>query len=337
MFFKKKKFSRESFAGVGIVLIFASVVSAYVYFLSDVLNDQYSVSNTEIGGGAQHAEETKKAEEGTTNIWENLSVHGLSGEYYELSIQGVADEFASENCIGGSDDATIFIRGNGDSADRNQILVVQDETKGKRTNTSGSVYSVRDACTASLDNDPAEITIPYNEKGYIVTARALGRPTQSFEFSIQGNLMFTKDEFDNDFLVLGVQSDTGFFTETQMRSQKKMKGAPTDISGLFEWSGSVCYFSPEYHCSDDSDSHTCAPAQVCCLDTNEDGVSDSCTDATPASDGTATCVTGTLTDVACRVYTDEWVFSIDDFVASLWNVDDAGHFKDAQIRLYQVQ
>ena len=69
--------------------------------------------------------------------------------------------------------------------------------KGKWSSTN-TIYGVRDACAVPFDNDAAELVLPPNEKGYYVTARVLGKPTNDPQLSIDGDLPWVQDENGND-------------------------------------------------------------------------------------------------------------------------------------------
>jgi len=72
-------------------------------------------------------------------------------------------------------------------------------------------------------------------------------------------LVFVQDELGNDLILLGLVTSNGF--ETPYRSVTRTKGKSTalDITGLFLWSGDVCYFADTL-CGD-----SCTDTQLCCV------------------------------------------------------------------------
>jgi hypothetical protein len=271
------------------------------------------------------------------SVWEDLKAKGLQGTHYTLNIHGKNDSFGKQDCTATSSNS-IFIPSNGDPSDNNQILMTSGNAKGKWAESSPS-YGVRDTCTAPFDGDAAELTLPPNPngKGYYVTTRVLGKPTNNPELSITGELVFVKDELGNDLLVLGLVTDNGFETPTQTITRTKGKVTSVDITGLFEWSGQVCYFEPENYCYDDAQNYLCTDTQLCCLDTDLNGTYDVCADPTVSTDGSLSCLVGSLTDLACKDYVNEWVFNIGDLVGYMWDLDPQGDLKLVNIRFYPVQ
>jgi hypothetical protein len=131
-----------------------------------------------------------------------------------------------------------------------------------------------------------------------------------------------QDENGNDLLYLGLVTDSGFETPYQDFTRRKGKSRAIDISGLFQWNGSVCYFSePEGDYTTNS---------ICCtatdLDTGE-CVGYGYVDTEFCADGS------TPLTVYCKDYTDEWVFNVGDFVEYLWSTDNNGT-KLLQVRFY---
>lgn len=277
------------------------------------------------------------------SVWEELKALGLQGEHHTLNIHGKGDDFKKQDCTVVPDPETgeysnnIFIPGDGDSADNNQLIMTSGNSKGKWAAEGNTTYGVRDGCTAPFDGDAAELTLPPNEKGYYVTARVLGKPTENPELMLEGSLLFVGDEFGNDLIVLGLVTDNGFETPTQTLTRSKGKTSAVDITGLFEWSGSVCYFDGANYCYDDAGAYTCTDTQLCCIDFEGDGITDTCADPVTADDLTLSCDVGDLTDLACQEYVNEWVFNIGDLVEYMWDLDAQGDFKLANIRFYPVQ
>jgi|SRR3989344_1685503 len=284
---------------------------------------------------------TSKAQE---SIWEDLKRKGLQGEHYTLNIHGKKSDFNKQDCtviqdpITGEYSNNIFVPSySASSLVKNQIIMSSGNAKGKFAATA-PVYGVRDACTAAFDGDAAEMVIPPNEKGYYVTARVLGKPTDNPQLALEGSLVWVQDENGNDLLVLGLVTDSGFQTPSTILTRTKGKVKAVDITGLFEWNGSVCYLSPQNYCYDETGAYACTDRNICCQDTDGNGTYDSCTDPSLAIDGTEYCPSGfQLLTVGCRDYTNEWVFNIGDFVGYMWETYTDGNFKLANIRFYPVR
>lgn len=329
---------RGQLAGLSIVALIAA-------FAGFAVINQANSTITAMESSSQMAASAisnKPEKSNAGNIWEALKQLGLQGEHYTLNIHGKGDSFNKSDCTtvpnaDGGYGNNIFIPSNGDSADNNQIIMTSGNAKGKWATTGDTTYGVRDTCTAPFDDDAAELTIPPNQNGYYVTARVLGKPTNDPNLNIEGELLFVQDELGNDLLVLGLVTDNGFETPTQTLTRSKGKTTATDITGLFEWSGQVCYFEATNYCYDDANNYTCTDTQLCCNDTNLDGITDSCTDPVVADDLSLSCYVGTLTNLACQDYLNEWVFNIGDLVGYMWNLDAQGDFKLANIRFYPVQ
>lgn len=277
------------------------------------------------------------------SVWTALKAKGLQGEHHTLNIHGKKSDFNKQDCVVTPDPVTgeysnnVFIPSYSTETMKNQIIMLSGNAKGKWASTN-ITYGVRDACTAPFDGDAAELVLPPNEKGYYVTARVLGKPTNNPELTIEGDLLWVQDENGNDLLVLGLVTDNGFRTPSGTYTRSTGKVSAVDITGLFEWNGSVCYFSPENYCYDDTAQNICTNKNICCQDISGDGTYDSCTDPTLDASGLETCSEGyQLLSVGCRDYVNEWVFNIGDFVGYMWDVYSDGNFKLANIRFYPVQ
>jgi hypothetical protein len=252
-----------------------------------------------------------------------------SGEHYNLNVIGKKAEF---NCPEQEYDElgnpiygnVIFIPETGQD-----IQILMQSGKGKKA-TAISELRVTDNCTAAFDNDEAIMQLPKNENGYRVYARALAKPTDNPTINISPDLVAVEDEFGNELIYLGLVTDNGFETEFASFTRRKGKSKAVDITGLFEWSGDVCYFIPP-------EGGYGYDAQYCCTpgDKNEDGTIDpyeyiSCRE--PAIDEICLYPEEEST-VYCNEYTAEWVFNIADFVTYLWDTDNNG-VKLLQVRFY---
>lgn len=188
-----------------------------------------------------------------------------------------------------------------------------------------STLKVTDPCTSSIDGNPAIVQIPKNDLGYKVYARTLATPTGNPSMKIIPDLVAVEDEFGNDLVYLGLVTSNGFETPYASFTRNKGQSKAQDITGLFEWSGNICYFSSSY-CID-----TCTTTSLCCTPGITLGTYDSCT---PKIDF---CPLGTVEVTAyCTTYIDEWVFNIGDFVTYLWDLENNG-LKHLQVRFYPVQ
>jgi hypothetical protein len=333
--------SGDSVLSMTIVGLVAVIVASLLLFNTDVVSD--SVTQTpQSSATVRSTQPTKTPSSGS--VWEDLKAKGLQGFHYTLNVHGKGETFKKQDCTVVPDPVTgeysnnIFIPSNGEPTDNNQVLMTSGSAKGKWAST-GVVYGVRDACTAPFDGDAAELTLPPNPngKGYYVTARVLGKPTENPELTLSGELVFVKDEQGNDLLVLGLVTDNGFTTPTQTITRTKGKVSALDVTGLFEWSGQVCYFDGANYCYDEAQTYLCTDTELCCVDFDADGITDSCVDPVVNTDGTLSCTLGSLTDLACRDYVNEWVFNIGDLVGYMWDLDAQGDFKLANFRFYPVQ
>ncbi len=112
-----------------------------------------------------------------------------------------------------------------------------------------------------------------------------------------------------------------------MRKKRKLKAI--DITGLFKWSGPVCYFTePE------DDGYELSK-KICCSDGDSDGVFESCSNP-KIQNRLETCKEDYfLSDVYCKVYKSEWVFNISDLVEYLWSMNNNG-VKMLKVRFYPI-
>ena len=250
-----------------------------------------------------------------------------SGEHYNLNIIGKKDGFTCpEPDVDEFGDPVygnvVFVPQNG-----TDIEVIMQSGKGEKAETITELQVI-DPCTAAFDGDAAVLQLPKNDKGYRVYARALATPTDSPDLTITPELVLVEDESGNNLIYLGLVTDNGFETPLVTFTRNKGKSKSVDITGLFEWTGQVCYF--EEPLAYDS------VLTKCCLDTDLDGIYDNCLDQILV-DGVLTCPDGydELT-VFCTDYQDEWVFNIGDFVEYLWDMDNNG-LKLLQVRFYPVQ
>jgi len=283
-----------------------------------------------------------KGEDNSGSVWEVLQAEGLSGEHHTLNIHGKKSDFNKQDCTAEPDPITgeygnnIFMPSNSEGTS-NRILIVSGKGKGSKKDLI-SAYGVRDTCTNEFDGDAAEVILPPNDKGYFVVARVLGKPTDDPSLTIEnGELMFVEDESGNDLLVLGLVTGTGWETPSVKLTRTKGKVTAVDMTGLFLWSGSVCYFDPANYCTgaDPCDE----TKQLCCIDNDSDGYYEDCTDPVLDALGNLSCADAgyVLMTLLCQNYVDKWVFNIGDLVGAMWEMYADGNFKLVNIRFYPVK
>jgi hypothetical protein len=191
-----------------------------------------------------------------------------------------------------------------------------------------------DPC-AVFDGDGAVIQLPPGK--YDVYARALAKPTYNPDMTVTPQLFAVEDANGNDLIWLGLLTDNGFATPSQTFTRRKGNSVAIPITGLFEWTGEVCYFD------DLGDPSAFDYSQEnCCMDYEPDGIFDYCCYAEDGNYTIDTCsgdLSGfiygdcTILTTYCNSYTQEWVFNIADFVTYLWDTDNNG-LKLLQVRFY---
>jgi len=224
----------------------------------------------------------------------------------------------------------IFMPRNENGAADPISITIESGRKGPKSKPGATVLEVTDWCTQSFPDDGsspppwgdgATLRLPYNEYGYAVYARILGKPAEggdpTFEFTSR-TLTLVEDEFGNDLWMLGLVTSQGLFTSTgdllkRFDSGKKGKGAKkaVEITDLFMFDGEVCFIndaSIDLFCEEDVDQDNCAlrtdPVNgginfpVCCAAANlENGdvvLADSCD--TVDADGYAFCQDASLVE-----------------------------------------
>jgi hypothetical protein len=205
------------------------------------------------------------------------------------------------------------------------IEIYMQSGKGKKAEAVTELQVI-DPC-AGFDRDGAIIQLPKNEAGYRVYARALAKPTDEPDIKITPELIAVEDENGNDLVYLGLVTDDGFETPSVSFTRKKGKSKTVEITGLFLWSGSVCYLSEPSAYEDTK--------ELCCIDLTGDGIFDECVDAIwDTVNLTYSCLDGYTSQLAyCHEFKDEWVFNIGDFVTYMWDTDNNG-VKLLQVRFY---
>jgi hypothetical protein len=286
-----------------------------------------------------------QGEDNSGSVWEVLQAEGLSGEHHTLNIHGKKSDFNKQDCTAEPDPITgeygnnIFMPSNSVGT-LNQILIVSGKGKGSKKDLI-SAYGVRDTCTNEFDGDAAEVILPPNDKGYFVVARVLGKPTDDPSLTIEnGELMFVEDESGNDLLVLGLVTNDGWQTPSVKLTRTKGKVTAVDITGLFLWSGDVCYFDTTNYCTEED---PCENKDFCCTYNESTGNYDKCYEASEDEimysncDGLNDGLIYELMTLGCQNYLNTWVFNIGDLVGAMWEMYADGNFKLVNIRFYPVK
>jgi hypothetical protein len=260
-------------------------------------------------------------------------------------------------------------------------ILVESGRKGPKSKETTTNLEVTDWCAdIGGDNDAAEFRLPADPDGYAVYARVTGKPTEDPWFEIYDRSFDlvevecdSEDTSDNcalhgtyDLLLLGVVHEDGTFTPgtdgtlervdtTDGRGGKGVKNA-TDITGLFEFTGSVCYIYDTDPACEDPD-FLCTATTFCCATdvfTGEyvvgfDGVS--CQDKFSSGyfsyldeDNVeqfdcnvqdTEFIDWVEQDLYCRDYVESWIFNIADFVNVLFDVNNHGAY-NVQFRFYPL-
>jgi len=64
--------------------------------------------------------------------------------------------------------------------------------------------------------------------------------------------------FGNELIVLGLVTETGFAEPFMDLTREKGNVKQVNITPLFEWTGSVCYFDPTNYCYNELDEYICS-------------------------------------------------------------------------------
>ncbi len=202
-------------------------------------------------------------------------------------------------------------------------IVIDSGSKGPKGATGTTALQVMDWCAGFTANDPAWFRLPANEAGYKVYARALAKPTDNPSMIFYGpELVYAEDEYYNDLVYLGLVTSNGFTTPTATFTRTKGKSTAMEITGLFQWSGTV------YYLSTNSVPSGYPSTLYCAIDTTipPDGKYDS---VIPPTEGA--CPVGT--PVYGVTYTNNWVFNIADFVQVFYKITN-NNVKLVQVRFY---
>ena len=238
------------------------------------------------------------------------------GLHYSLNLTGRGDGFTcpaqesdtSENPIYGD---VVFVPQNGIGC---QIYMEYGNETHAATITQ---LQAIDPC-GGFDGNGAVIQLPQNPSGYRVYARALVKPTSTPVITIIPKLNTAEDEEGNNLVYLGLVTNSGLTTVDGITiSQPKGDSSTLNITGLFRWTGDVCYLKPP----DDSYQRS----QICGI--NQKGA---CAPPGNESKTTSPSVDPQPITTYCKEYADEWVFNISDFEEYLWSAVNNG------VKLIQV-
>lgn len=253
-------------------------------------------------------------------------------------------------------------------SDTSQILMESGgkgpaKKSGSDSDLDETTLQVTDACTGYTGNDPAVVRIPADKDGYAVYARVLGKPTDDGgpDFTVEGRSIPIIGDGDNgsdDVWLIGVidnegalipgTCDDGGCTLNRWESTTKGKGAQkaTDLTGLFSFTGEVCYWENDESCLDGA-VNVCTDTDFCCVDVTDDeydlgdieynGTIYNCNLATEENTnefGMCTTDFATLETLHCREYVETWIFNIEDFVNVLYDINNDAY--NVQIRFYPL-
>ncbi len=256
-----------------------------------------------------------------------------SGEHFNLNLNAKGPEFTcpapeydpiTGDPIYGN---VVFLPEEGENI---EIVMISGKNKGKRI-ADVTELQVTDWCTSDFDGDRAEIRLPHNSNGYHVYARPLASPQGEPTLSIVPDILIVEDEAGNDLVYLGLVTKDGFATPFQSFTRQKGKSTAIEITGLFWFTGSVCYFT-QLECPVEAE---CEPVVLCCVDDEPieapDGLYESC-----STKGDDPCLEGEIEVLSyCQAFDNEWVFNIGDLVFYLWGIDNDG-VKRINVRFYPV-
>lgn len=298
--------------------------------------------------------------------------------YYEITVDPIdGDEFVVGDLVESCPDSYTCaltnqqIFGNVINMPRDgtevQVLV-ESGRKGPKSSPDSSTLEVTDWCTKPFDSDAAAFRLPKNADGYAVYSRVTGRPVDGQTFEVLGrSLERVEIECDSDLedctnndvydvLLLGVVNETGVFIplggegaedfqRVDILDNRGGKGSKTatEVTSMFEFTGSVCYIYEEDPACDGG---VCEANELCCPVDLNGNYTGSCVDKDNSmfTDGdlNQTCsfaddgITFWLDETFyCREYTGEWIFNIADFVDVLFDIRNNGSY-NVNLRFYPL-
>ena len=217
---------------------------------------------------------------------------------------------------------------------------------GKKMTAPGTIgLEVTDWCTESFPDDgsaapplgdKAVLRLEQNAYGYAVYARVLGKPGEDGgpTFEILPGLPTVVDGEGSTLALVGFVNSTGTYNAsgaliTRYESSGQGKGAisATDISPIFQFTGSVCYDTVQSQCCVDTDDPLDGWNRCDLLaDVGIDG-------ACPETDADG--YDYTTIDSTCMDFQNMWVFNVADFVNVLYSINSTGVY-NMQIRFYPL-
>jgi hypothetical protein len=246
-------------------------------------------------------------------------------------------------------------------------VLVESGRKGPKSNPDAATLEVTDWCTEPFDDDAAVFRLPKNADGYAVYSRVTGKPVDGQTFEVLGrSLTRVEVECDPniedctnidvyDLLLLGVVNETGVFVplggvgsddfqRVDANDNRGGKGAKdaTEITSMFEFTGSVCYvYANDPAC----DGGVCTATELCCPTDIDGNYSGACVEKSNVMFFDGVEQTCSFADTAttfwfdelmyCREYTNHWIFNIADFVDVLFNVKNNGSY-NVNLRFYPL-
>ena len=213
-----------------------------------------------------------------------------------------------------------------ESGNRVQVYV-ESGKKGPKGATDTAELQVTDWCSGFKDDAEVRFRIPANEAGYDVYARILAKPTDNPSMTfIAPELSYAED--DGDLAFIGLLTGSGFQTPSAGFTFTRYKGkSPAqDITGLFTWSGDLCY-TTDAEGRDDT--------ALCWID-DGDGVREQSDEyyLPVVVETVPTCPSGgSLITLYCSTYSSAWVFNIADFVEMFYGIDN-DRSKLVNVRFY---
>lgn len=263
----------------------------------------------------------------------NLNIHGKSAnftcpapEYFVTADVNLDGDLGTIVNACDQVDTCIQVYGNSifvpETTGADKVKVYVESGKKGPKGVTITELQVTDWCGGFGGGDSeVKFLLPANAAGYDVYARILAKPTNNptMTFSDPG-LVYAEDQ-DGELVWVGYLGSDGFqaaglpFTFTR----SKGKSTARDITGLFQWTGEVCYTT---------DAQGGDATDFCKVGPDINGNYS----YYPAVEG-ACPSGGLLTSLYCVSHDAEWVFNIADFVEMFYNITN-NYSKLVQVRFY---
>ena len=268
-----------------------------------------------------------------------------SGPHYNLNIIGKNAEFDFElECAPPAPEDPMNVIYVPENTTGQAIKILMESGKGGPKSAPGSlIFEVTDWCTGFEERDEAKIRLPADPLGYHVYARAVGKPPKEEGevreiYFYEPELRSVQDEYGNDLWYLGLVTSNGFALPQDPMltiSRTKGKSKAIEITGLFMWSGTICFLA---QCDGCEETHFCCQPPCEC-DTPPCDPKDCEYQECYQKPESEACAEGyDQVTTYCKTYGEEdpvWVFNIAEFVDYLWNMDNNG-VKVLQVRFYPI-